>query len=228
MPKETKNIKQVKSGSLAQTTDEILNCRFCNQHKKGELVPGEGNSRAKIVFVGEAPGKEEIKTGRPFVGRAGKVLHELLAAAGLKAEEVYITSAVKYLPKTYVTPKPIDINHGRKHLDAQLAAIKPKVIVVLGNTAAVSLLGEKLPGEKPHAGKLASTKLAISKLHGTITEQDGYQYFFSYHPAAPLYSPKLRAIMIKDFKKLKQLIKDTVHASKKTKAKDQAKSKAKS
>jgi uracil-DNA glycosylase family 4 len=177
--------------ALAKVNSEILKCKICNTNKQGLLVVGEGSSNAEIVFVGEAPGKEEIKTGQPFIGRAGKVLRELIVLAGLKSEDVFITSAVKYLPKTYITPKPKDIEHGRKHLLEQLDVIKPKVIVILGNTAALSLLQQKF---------------SISQSHGTIVKQDGLTYFLSYHPAAPLYSPKLKPIMIKDFQKLKRSI----------------------
>jgi uracil-DNA glycosylase len=176
---------------LQKVTESILSCQVCNRNKKGLLVPGEGSSKADIVFVGEAPGKEEIKTGRPFIGRAGKVLRELIASVGLTPEDVFITSAVKYLPKTYITPKPIDIAHGQKHLLAQLEVIKPKVIVILGNTSALSLLHEKF---------------AISQAHGKVIKQKDLNYFISYHPAAPLYSPKLREVIFKDFKKLKRLI----------------------
>ena len=180
-----------KASDLKLVTAEILACKFCNKHKKGELVPGEGSSAANIVFVGEAPGKEEIITGRPFIGRAGKILRELIASVGLKDADVFITSAVKYLPKTYITPMPTDIAHGRIHLQKQLEVIKPKVIVVLGNTAANSLFQEKF---------------SISQAHGTTLTRDGFTYFLSYHPAAPLYSPKLREVIFKDFKKLKRLV----------------------
>ncbi len=176
---------------LKQVAEEIQNCAFCKKRTKGVLVPGEGNGNAQIVFVGEAPGKEEAISGRPFIGRAGKILRELIGTVGLKPEDVFITSAVKYLPKTYITPKPDDIIHGRTHLLAQLDIIKPKVVVILGNTAANSLLNEKF---------------SISQAHGTILVRDGYNYFLSYHPAAPLYSPKLRETIFKDFKKLKRLI----------------------
>jgi uracil-DNA glycosylase len=180
-----------KEQKLKIVNDAILSCKFCNRLKKGVLVPGEGNANAKIVFVGEAPGKEEVITGRPFIGRAGKILRELIVSIGLQAEDVFITSAVKYLPKSYITPKPADIDHGRIHLLEQLAIIKPAVVVILGNTAATSLLNEKF---------------SISQTHGSALPRDGYQYFLSYHPAAPLYAPKLREIIFKDFKKLKRLI----------------------
>lgn len=171
---------------------EILQCSFCLKNATGLLVVGEGNANADIVLVGEAPGKQEIVTGRPFIGRAGKLLRELLTQAKLSAEDVFITSAVKYLPKTYITPKPKDIEHGKIHLQKQLAVIKPKVIVILGNTAALSLLDKKF---------------AMVSDHGTFLQQEHYTYFISYHPAAPLYSPKLRPIISKDFIKLKNYLK---------------------
>ena len=180
-----------KKKQFEQITAEILVCKVCNRLKKGLLVTGEGSYKAGVVFVGEARGKEEILTGKPFIGRAGKILRELISSVGLKAEDVFITSAVKYLPKTYITPKPSDIIHGRKHLQKQLDAIKPQIIVVLGNTAAQSLFNEKY---------------SISQTHGTTLKQNGYTYFLSYHPAAPLYSPKLREVIFKDFKKLKRLL----------------------
>lgn len=176
---------------LLEVREEILSCKICNKLKKGLLVPGEGSANASIVFVGEAPGKEEIKTGLPFIGRAGKVLRELIESVGLKPEDVFITSAVKYLPQTYITPKPSDIEHGRTHLQKQLDIIKPKIVVVLGNTSAMSVLNEKF---------------SISQVHGTILNKEKINYFISYHPAAPLYSPKLREVMFKDYKKLKRLI----------------------
>jgi len=184
------NLKQ-KAAALEKIAAEIRACRICRRNKTGLPVPGEGNPNADIVFIGEAPGKQEAQTGRPFVGRSGKLLRGLLADIGIDERKVYITSPVKYLPK-YVTPKPSDIAHGRTHLFAQLGVIDPKVIVLLGNTAAVAVLGQKFP---------------IAKDHGKIIKRGGKSYFLSYHPAAPLYSPKLREEIKKDFRKLQRLIK---------------------
>lgn len=178
-----------KEKQLLKITQEIESCVVCSKSGKGRLVPGEGSSNAEIVLVGEAPGKKEIDTGLPFVGRAGKVLRSLLEQINLKAEDVFITSAVKYLPKNYVTPKNKDIIHGRIHLFKQLEVIKPKVIVLLGSIAAQAVLDEKF---------------SIAHDHGTFIKKDGLIYFLSYHPAAPLYSPKLLPIITKDFKKLKK------------------------
>ncbi len=176
---------------LQLVNKRILECSICNKSKQGQLVVGEGSATAKVVFIGEAPGKEEIKTGRPFVGRSGTLLREWIKNTDLTEKDTFITSSIKYLPKNYITPKPKDIEHGRIHLLQQLKVIKPKVVVLLGNSATVSQL---------------NTKLSISKAHGTVVVIDGLKYFISYHPAAALYLPKLRQIIAKDFKKLKRII----------------------
>lgn len=182
--------KKAKAAALAEIAAEIAACKKCKVKKIGVAVPGEGDVNADVVFVGEAPGKNEAVTGKPFIGRAGKLLRALIAEAGLRDTDVFITSAVKYLPE-YVTPTLADIEHGRTHLFAQLDIIQPKIIVLLGNTAAVALLDHKI---------------AIAKDHGTVIEQGTRKYLVAYHPAAPLYSPKLRVEIAKDFAKLKVLI----------------------
>jgi DNA polymerase len=183
----TKEEKQIALDKIAK---EIANCKICKKDKIGLPVPGEGSPNAKVVFIGEAPGKEEAKTGRPFIGRSGKLLRTLIAEAGLKEKDVYITSPVKYLPK-YITPTPEDVAHGRIHLFKQLEIIDPKIIVLLGRVAALAVLEQDI---------------SVAKEHGKIIKKDGKQYLITYHPAAPLYSPKLRTEIMKDFKKLKKLL----------------------
>lgn len=183
--------KKTKAAALIEIAAQIAVCKKCKIKKIGVSVPGEGDPDADVVFVGEAPGKNEAVAGKPFIGRAGKVLRSLIADAGLRDADVFITSAVKYLPE-YVTPTLTDIEHGRTHLFAQLDVIQPKIIVLLGNTAAIALLDRKI---------------SIAKDHGTIIEQDGRKYLIAYHPAAPLYSPKLRLEIAKDFATLKTLLK---------------------
>lgn len=182
-------IKQ-KQLQLAQIAREIEKCKICKKDKIGLPVPGEGSPDAKVVFIGEAPGKKESETGRPFIGRSGKLLRQLIKEAGLKDEEVYITSPVKYLPK-YITPTPEDVAHGRTHLFKQLSVIQPKIIVLLGRVAALAVLEKDI---------------SVAQMHGTIIKKDSRQYLLTYHPAAPLYSPKLRTEIAKDFKKLKSLL----------------------
>lgn len=185
-----KKLLQEKEFELEKIARQIARCKICQQGKVGLPVPGEGSADADIVFVGEAPGKQEAECGRPFVGRAGKLLRAALAEAGIDSSQVFITSPVKYLP-VYVTPKPEDIAHGRVHLNAQLKIIQPKFVVVMGHVAALAVLGEK--------ADLPST-------HGTVLEKKGICFFISYHPAAPLYSPKLRQTFFEDIRKLKALI----------------------
>ncbi len=183
--------KQQKQEALDAIAAEIAICKICQKNKIGVAVPGEGSPDAQIVFLGEAPGKQEAVSGRPFIGRSGKVLRELISELGLTPEEVFITSPVKYLPE-YVTPTPEDIAHGKIHLEKQLAVIEPSVIVLLGRVAALAALG--------NVG-------AVLKNHGTVIEQNGRNYFITIHPAAPLYAPKLKPVLVADFEKLKLFLK---------------------
>lgn len=189
-PNYTIFAKMTKAPKLEKIAEEIRACKICKAGKIGKAVPGEGNADADIVFLGEAPGKKEAESGRPFVGRTGKVLRGLIKDVGLKDENVYITSPVKYLPN-YATPTPKDIEHGKTHLLKQLDVIRPKIVVLMGRVAALAVLNKNVP---------------IAKEHGKIVKQDGITYLITYHPAAPLYSPKVREELVKDFKILKKLI----------------------
>lgn len=177
--------------ALEKISEQISDCKICRRKTVGSPVPGEGNANAKIIFVGEAPGKDEAKTGRPFIGRAGKILRELIRNSGLKEKDVFITSALKYLPK-HVTPKPAEIKHARQHLFDQIDIIQPKIIVLLGRIACLSVLEKKC-------------SLAVE--HGTLVEKNGRKFLIVYHPAAVLYSNAARKPLTEDFKKLKKLIK---------------------
>lgn len=179
-----------KEKSLQEIAREIEVCKVCKLGKHGMAVPGEGNPDADILFVGEAPGKTEAATGRPFVGRSGKLLRKLITEAGLKEEDVYITSPVKYLPD-YITPKPTDIEHGKKHFDKQVEIIDPKIIVLLGRVASFAVLNKNI---------------SVVKEHGTIVADNGRKYFITVHPAAALRFVKMRETLLSDFKKLKTII----------------------
>jgi DNA polymerase len=181
----------MKEEELKKIANIIEHCIICKSDKSGKAVSGEGNADAEIVFIGEAPGRNEALTGRPFIGRSGKFLREQIELAGISAKDVFITSVVKYLPD-YITPKPQDIEHGRTHLFKQLDVIDPKIIVLLGNVACIGVLGEKIP---------------IAKDHGTILEKNGKKYFFSYHPSAAIRFQKIRELFKKDFTILANLIK---------------------
>ncbi len=179
-----------KSGLFAKIAREIEKCKICKVGKSGKAVVGEGSSDAKIVFIGEAPGRKEAETGRPFVGRSGQLLRSLIRESGLKEEEVYITSPVKYLPDIG-TPTPRDIEHGMIHLRKQLDVISPEIIVLLGRVAALGVLGEMI---------------AINKMHGVVIDKNNKKYFVTFHPAAGLRFPPLKQKLIEDFKKLQKAI----------------------
>lgn len=179
-----------KEGILEKVNDEIRNCKICPIGKSGKVVVGEGSPDADVVFIGEAPGKQEALSGRPFIGRSGKFLRSLIVSSGLTEDEVYITSPVKYLPDRG-TPVPADIKHGKVHLDRQLEVIDPKIIVLLGNVAVQGVLGEKIP---------------VKTRHGEILDRNGRKYMVTLHPAAGIRFPPLKEIIIGDFKKLIDLL----------------------
>ncbi len=141
-------------------------------------------------FVGEAPGKEEAKTGRPFVGRSGKFLRERIEEIGLTEDDIFITSPGHYLPLRG-TPSKETILHGRTHLFKQLEIINPKIVVLLGNTACTALL---------------DSKKEILREHGKIVEKNGRIHLITFHPAYAMRFPKGKKLFLKDFQKVKQLI----------------------
>lgn len=141
-----------KQQRLQDIAHEIENCRECKLGTTGKAVPGEGNPDARIIFVGEAPGKQEATTGRPFIGRSGQLLRDEIKEIGLNEKNIFITSVGKYLPSKG-TPSLSQIQHDREHLLTQLAIIRPKVVVLLGSVAVQGVLGEKI---------------AIKTMHGTM------------------------------------------------------------
>lgn len=160
-----------------------------------QAVPGEGNPDAEIMFIGEAPGKNEDLEGRPFVGAAGKFLNEMLASIGLKREDVYITNVVKYRPPNNRDPLPSEVESFWPWLAAQINFIQPKLIVLLGRHA----LHRFFPGEQ------------ISKVHGKLLKKKikgiPTHYFLAlYHPAAALYNGAMRVVLLEDFAKLPRAI----------------------
>lgn len=179
-----------KKEAIDAIAKEITGCKLCQVNKVGKAVPGEGNPEARVVFVGEAPGKKESETGRPFVGSAGVLLRNMMSEAGVKEEDVFITSALKYLPK-HVTPKADEIEHARQHLFKQIETINPDIVVLLGRFAVLSVLGESM---------------FIAREHGKIVERDGRTYLIAYHPAAGLYSGTVKGKLEEDFIALKKLL----------------------
>jgi uracil-DNA glycosylase len=171
---------------------DMCDCSLRNQCT--QAVFGEGNAEADIVFIGEAPGKNEDIQGRPFIGAAGKFLSEMLAIIGLKREDVYITNIVKYRPPENRDPVPEEIEACSLWLYEELSIIDPKLIVMLGRHA----LEHFVPGKK------------ISEAHGKtfrlIFNGRERSFFALYHPAAALYNGGMRQTLIEDFKKISKVI----------------------
>lgn len=181
-----------KQAKLDQIAAEIVSNNVCPDLAKTakHLVFGEGNPNAKIVFIGEAPGKKEDETGRPFVGAAGRFLEELLESVGLKREDVYITSILKYRPPNNRDPKPAEKTEFWPYMLAQLEVIAPRLVVTLGRHSAMCFLPD----------------VQIGKDHGKVLKAGKWQILPLYHPAAALYNGSLRQTIINDFAKIKEFI----------------------
>lgn len=185
-----------KRQQLRAIADEIIKNKVCPDlaAQATQLVMGDGNVNADIVFIGEAPGKNEDEQGLPFVGAAGKFLNEMLASINLKRENVYITNIVKYRPPNNRDPLPDEKRVFWPYLVHQLEVIDPRIIVTLGRHS----MGYFLP------------KARISQIHGQpqrIRLAEGsksYDWVILplYHPAAALYNGSLRATLMTDFKQL--------------------------
>lgn len=183
------NDKQTK---LDQIAADIVTNNVCPDLAKQakHLVPGEGSPNASVIFIGEAPGKNEDLTGKPFVGAAGKFLNELLASIGLKREDVFITSILKYRPPNNRDPRPEEKAAFWPYLEAQIEVIQPKLIVALGRHGANCFLPE----------------LKIGQEHGQVKEWNGHKLLPLYHPAAALYNGSMRQTLFDDFKIITQYI----------------------
>ncbi|HSE84053.1 MAG TPA: uracil-DNA glycosylase [Thermodesulfobacteriota bacterium] len=164
--------------TLDEIKEELGNCTRCKLHEtRRNIVFGEGNPRARLVFVGEGPGEEEDKQGRPFVGRAGQLLSKIINAMGLQRSEVYIANVVKSRPPGNRTPEPDEIATCVPFLFKQIRAIDPEIIVCLGNTAAQSVL---------------KTKVKLGDLRGKFHSYGRAKLLVTYHPAALLRNPAFK------------------------------------
>jgi uracil-DNA glycosylase family 4 len=160
-------------------------CETCTH-----MVPGEGSVSAPIMLVGEAPGATEDELGRPFVGRAGRLLDELLAAAGLERDAVYITNVVKARPPGNRDPRADEVAHHMPWLEAELALVQPRIVVPLGR----------------HALAHFARGVTISQAHGRVRTERGRTLFPLYHPAAGLRSTLLREASFEDARALGALL----------------------
>lgn len=188
-----KKITLSREEEMQALKEVILSQKICShlaETARG-LVMGAGSLEAKILFVGEAPGKKEDEMGLPFVGASGKLLNELLASIALVRADVYITNIVKYRPPDNRDPSPSEKAEFRPFLIRQIEIIKPIVVVTLGRHA----MEEFLPDA------------SIGKIHGTSQKDAAGQIVVPlYHPAAALYNGSLRDTLFEDFRKLKSQI----------------------
>lgn len=169
---------------------ECESCQACSLcETRTNCVFGEGNRHAKLLFVGEAPGDNEDKTGKPFIGRAGKLLDEFLEAVGLSRDEVYIANILKCRPPKNRDPLPSEEAACMDFLRRQIALIEPQMIVCLGRISAMKLI-------KPD--------FKITKEHGTLFEHDGVLMSAVYHPALLLRDPRKKPEMLEDMRAIKQ------------------------
>jgi uracil-DNA glycosylase len=166
------------TGALAVLSNEAQGCTRCRLHEsRRSVVFGEGDPAADVVVVGEAPGQEEDRTGRPFVGRAGKLLDLLLMTAGLPREDVYICNVLKCRPPNNRNPLPDEAETCTSlYLRPQIEAVAPRVLFAVGRFAVQSLLGTDAP---------------IGRLRGRIHDVGGTPAVVSYHPAFLLRSPHM-------------------------------------
>jgi len=174
--------------TLERLRAEILahgGCGFEPCETATRMVPGEGDETAEVMLVGEAPGATEDEQGRPFVGRAGRLLDEVLAEAGLERGRVYITNVVKARPPGNRDPKAPEVEHWMPWLESELALVQPRLVVPLGRHALAHF-----------------TKARISDVHGRELTERGRTLFPLYHPAAALRSTALKATLFEDARRL--------------------------
>jgi uracil-DNA glycosylase family 4 len=189
--------KQVK---LAQIEKNVKNCKACRLCENTlNAVPGEGNPNSDIAFVGEAPGKYEDQTGRPFVGRAGKLLEQMLEKIGYTREDVWIGNVIKHRPPENRDPLPDEIKACEPYLTMQLETINPKLVVTLGRFA-MSYFHKD--------GK-------ISRDRGQLIVLDLHNVYPVYHPAAALRNGDMARALLKDFMKIPEVLEQIEKDSKK-------------
>lgn len=198
-----KNSKN-KTDLMREIRDEVFNLKdspLYGYRTKNKYYPvmGEGSHDAKIVFIGEGPGKNEAETGKPFCGRAGRILDELLASAEIKREDVYITNIIKDRPPMNRDPHPEEIEIYAPFLDRQINVIQPKVIATLGRFSMDYIM-------KKYG--LEAELDSISKIHGKVFETEmpygKVKIIPLYHPAVAIYNADTKETLKKDFEILKK------------------------
>ena len=188
----------LKEKKIQEIAKNISECKSCPLYKtRTHPVPGGGSAGSQIMFIGEAPGKDEDLKGMPFVGAAGKFLSELLTIIDLERKDVFIANVLKCRPPNNRDPEPEEAKKCWHFLEKQIEIISPKVIVLLGRHAMYRFLPESFK---------------ISEVHGQAFQKGNQVFFPVYHPAMALYRRENRNVLIKDFMKIPALIK-TIEAT---------------
>jgi len=178
--------------SLQEVAKKVKDCTRCSLYQTAtNPVPGEGNPKAELVCVGEAPGAKEDETGRPFIGQAGQLLTKILAAIDLTREQVFICNVLKHRPPGNRNPLPEEVEACSPYLIRQLELIKPKVIVAFGTFAAQTLLNTKTP---------------LGQLRGLVHQYHGIPLVVTYHPAALLRNPAWKRPTWEDVKLARRIL----------------------
>jgi len=185
--------KETGAATLESLKSQVLPCTKCADlaHNRTQVVFGVGNSKAELVFVGEAPGFDEDKQGEPFVGKAGHLLTKIIEAMGLRREEVYICNVLKCRPPQNRNPLPEEVANCEPYLKQQLAYLQPKVLVALGKFAAQTLLHTETP---------------ISRLRGKFQEYEGVPLMPTFHPAYLLRNGQDKKLVWEDMKQVMKLL----------------------
>jgi len=190
---DVKNADETPSVKLEAVKGQLTDCRRCPLCElRKTIVFGEGNPQAQLLFVGEGPGEEEDRQGRPFVGRAGQLLDKIIAAMGLKRDDVYIANIVKCRPPGNRAPKPQEVEACTPFLNEQIRAINPRVLCALGSVAAKFLLG---------------TEATISVLRGRFHTYGKVDLMATYHPAYLLRNPEAKKPVWEDMRLIMERLK---------------------
>ncbi|MBQ5809946.1 MAG: uracil-DNA glycosylase [Clostridia bacterium] len=175
-----------------QLKEECLSCRRCGLcETRTNVVFGQGNPNARLMFIGEGPGETEDLTGLPFVGRSGKLLDKFIEAIGYSREDVFIANMVKCRPPQNRDPKPEEMELCLDYLRRQVKLINPDLIVCLGRVA---------------AARLIDPNIKVTKEHGTIIKKGNYNFMATFHPAALLRNPNQKPQAFEDFLKIKEIL----------------------
>lgn len=180
--------------SWAELLAEIEDCHKCGLCEgRSHVVPGEGNPNARIMFIGEGPGQEEDRLGRPFVGRSGELLTRMMHAIGLERSEVYICNVVKCRPPRNRNPEPGEAAACLNYLRAQVALVRPRIVVLLGKVACTYTLNEQV---------------FITRDHGRWYERKGIWFMPTFHPSALLRDPAKKRDAWEDFQKIRDKLRE--------------------